>query len=307
MARLLVTGAAGFIGSHTVARLLAERHAVTALDNLSSGVWANLEGMRGDLSCVEADIRDAARLREIVLSGRYHAVIHLAALASVVASVERPDETNGVNVTGTLNLLEAVRGTGARRVVVASSTAVYGRTPPLPTAEDYPPAPASPYAASKAAAEMLCMAYRESFGLETVILRYFNVYGPRQPADSPYSGVVAAFARRVAGGEPITIHGDGRQTRDFVHVSDIAAINLLAACGADPGGRPINAGSGTETSILEVVDGLQDALGRRASVAFCPGRPADVCRSRADIHRLRNVLGYEPVVTLGNGLRSLLL
>jgi UDP-glucose 4-epimerase len=307
MVRVLVTGAAGFIGSHTVERLLAAGHAVTALDNLSTGHWSNLPIASESLTRIEADVRDGDRMLAILRDERHDAVIHLAAVASVVASIERPAEVYDINTTGTLNVLEACRVAAVRRIVFASSTSIYGRTPPVPTGEDVSPAPASPYAASKAASEMFCMAYRESFGLESVILRYFNVYGPRQPADSPYSGVVAAFARRLAAGEPVTVHGDGEQTRDFIHVSDVAAINLRAALGADPGGSPLNAGSGVQTSILGVLGGLCAALGVQAEIVYGPERPGDVRHSQARISRLVSSLEYRPAVSLQDGLRTIVL
>lgn len=305
MARVLVTGGAGFIGSHTVERLVHLGHTVAALDNLESGSWANLSAVEGGCERIEADVRDGAALAAIMARGRYDAVIHLAARASVVASIERPVETHALNVGGTLNVLEAARRAEVRRVVLASSTAVYGRTPPLPTPEEAPPRPASPYAAHKAEAELLCAAYRETFGLEALPLRYFNVYGPRQPADSPYAGVVAGFMRRLASGTPITIDGDGEQTRDFIHVTDVAAVNARAALDADPGGGAINVGSGVETSVLGLLSALQVILRADATIRFGPPRPADVRRSCAAIDALRERLGYSPAIALADGLRDL--
>jgi nucleoside-diphosphate-sugar epimerase len=209
-------------------------------------------------------------------------------------------------VGGTLNVLEAARAAGVRRVVLASSTAVYGPMPPLPTAEETPPSPATPYAAHKAGAEMLCAAYRATFGMETVSLRYFNVYGTRQPADSPYAGVIAIFARRLTCGLPVTLHGTGEQTRDFIHVSDVAEITLRAATGADPGAGAINAGTGAETSIRDLLEGFRAALGGRVIVQPATARTGDVMRSCAEITRLRVRMGYVPRTSLAEGLAGLL-
>lgn len=306
MARVLVTGGAGFIGSHTVERLAAAGHAVTALDNLHTGSWENLAMAQGCIERVEADVRDPRTLTAIAVRGGFDAVIHLAAWASVVASVVHPLETHASNVGGTLYVLEAARQAGIRRVVLASSAAVYGREPPLPTSEDSPLRPASPYAAHKAACELLGAAYRAAYGLEVVVLRYFNVYGRRQRADSPYAGIVAVAAERLRRGEMITIYGDGEQTRDFIHVADVAAVNERAALGPDPGGEPINVASGTETSVLAVIAAMRAILRVDAAITFTSERPGDVRRSWADISRLRARLGYTPGVDLDAGLRDLL-
>ena len=307
MARALITGGAGFIGSHTAERLLHDGHTVTVLDNLSTGAWANLAAATGPLERIQADVRDADRLTELVRAGRFDAIVHLAGWASVTASLERPAEAHAVHVDGTLNVLEAARLTGVRRVVLASSTAVYGRTPPLPTCEESPLRPVSPYAAHKAEAELLCTAYRAAYGVETVVLRYFNVYGRRQPSDGPTSGVVTAFARRLMTGEVITLPGDGEHTRDFVQVSDVAAVNARAAVGPDPGEGAINVGTGTRTSLLALLAAIRDVLGVDAVVAHGPERPGDVRHSQADVSRLHERLGYTPRVDLPAGLRDLLL
>ena len=306
MARVLVTGGAGFIGSHTVERLLQEGQSVTVLDNLSTGTWANLAAAPGPLERVELDVGDADRLTALVQAGRFDAIIHLAGWASVTASLERPAEAHAVHVDGTLNVLEAARIAGVRRVVLASSAAVYGRTPPLPTSEESPLRPVSPYAAHKAEAELLCAAYRAAYGLETVVLRYFNVYGRRQPADPPHASVVMTFARRLAAGKVVTIPGDGEQTRDFIHVADVAGINARAALGPDPGEGAINVGSGTQTSLLDLLAAMRAVLHADAIIDFAPERPGDVQRSQADITRLREQLGYTPQIDLRAGLQNLL-
>ncbi len=306
MARVLVTGGAGFIGSHTVERLAAGGHAVTALDNLHSGTWENLAAAQGDIERVEADVRDLHTLLAVCERRGFDAVVHLAAWTSVAASVAHPLETHAVNVDGTLHVLEAARRTGVRRVVLASSAAVYGREPPLPTSEESPPRPASPYAAHKAAGELLGAAYRAAYGLEVVVLRYFNVYGRRQRGDSPYAGIVAVAAERLRRGELITIFGNGEQTRDFIHVADVAAVTERAALGPDPGGEPINVASGTQTSVLAVIAAMRAILHVDAAIAFTGERAGDVRRSWADITRLRERLGYTPQIGLQDGLRELL-
>lgn len=305
MASVLVTGGAGFIGSHTIERLLAAGHAVTALDNLSSGAWQNLRAVR-DGERVELDVRDGERLAALVRVHRFDAVIHLAALVSVPFSIQQPALSHAVNVTGTVNVLEAARRAAVRRLVLASSAAVYGQTPDVPVSEAAPLRPASPYAAQKAAAEALCAAYRRAYGMETVILRYFNVYGPRQRADSSYAGVVPSFLVGLRAGRPITIHGDGEQTRDLIHVSDIAALNVRAALGSDPGGEPVNVGTGIATSVLGVLASLRELLRADAAVTFVPARAGDVRHSRASIDRLRQVFGYAPRIALRDGLLGLL-
>ncbi|MFN8558517.1 MAG: NAD-dependent epimerase/dehydratase family protein [Dehalococcoidia bacterium] len=304
MARVLVTGGAGFIGSHTVERLLREGHAVTALDNLVSGAWENLAQARGDLTRVESDVCDANRLADLTLRGRFDAIVHLAAWASIIASVERPVEAHAANVGGTLAMLEAARLAGVRRVVFASSAAVYGRTPPLPTPEDSPYQPVSPYAAHKAEGELLCSAYRSAYGLETVILRCFNVYGSRQPHDSPYSGVVAVLLHRLAAGQTITVHGDGEQTRDFIHVSDVVEAMVRAALGSDPGPGAINVATGAGTSVLGLLTTVRAVLHADAAIVFGPARPGDVRHSRADIARLCERLGFTAQRDLAAGLRE---
>jgi UDP-glucose 4-epimerase len=305
MAAILVTGGAGFIGSHTVERLVREGHAVTALDNLSAGAWSNLAHLGPALTRVELDVRDGGRFLALVRAAHFDAIVHLAAIVSVPYSIEQPGETFATNVTGALNVLEAARLCGVRRVVLASSAAVYGRTPPLPVREDAPLCPASPYAAQKAAAELLAAAYRQSHGIETVVLRYFNVYGSRQPPTTPYAGVVPAFIAALRERRTITVYGDGEQTRDFIHVSDIAAINLRAALGPDPGGEPLNVGTGMGVSVLGVLGEVRALLKTDAAVVFAPERAGDVRYSRADISRLHARLGYTPRVAFRDGLAAL--
>ena len=304
MSNILVTGAAGFIGSHTAERLLRAGHHVTALDNLEMGTWDNLAAVKAHVECVLADVRDCDALQRICADRRFDAVIHLAAWTSPPASIDHPLATHATNVTGTLNVLEAVRCSGVRRLVVASSASVYGVSPPLPCHEDALPRPASPYAAQKAECELLCQAYRAVWEIETVPLRYFNVFGRRQPAGSPYSGFVAIAADHISRGQAITVFGDGEQTRDFIHVSDVAAANERAATGADPGAGPINIARGEQVSLLTLISTLRAILRADATLRFTTTRPGDVRHSVADVTRMHTHLGAAQT-SLRDGLRNL--
>jgi len=225
--RTCVTGGAGFIGSNLVDRLVRDGHEVAVLDNLSTGRRENLEAVEGDVRFFEGDLRDPAVVAQAVRG--CEAVFHLAALAAVARSIDDPQEVTDVNVGGTLNLLMAARDAGARRVVFASSSSVYGDTPTLPKVETMPTSPRSPYAASKVAGEALLMAFHAAYGLEGVALRYFNVYGPRQSPDSQYAAVIPLFVAAMSEGRPPTIHGDGEQTRDFTFVADVVDAVVRAA------------------------------------------------------------------------------
>ncbi len=306
MARVLITGGAGFIGSHTAERLSACGHHVTVIDDFSSGARANLATAFGDMAVVVADVRDAAAMAAVCSRQAYDAVIHLAAIASVTASVRDPLGSQAVNLGGVASVLEAARQAGIRRVVLASSAAVYGSAPALPCDERALPAPCSPYAAQKAAAELLGAAYRSAFGMETVALRYFNVYGPRQPSGSPYSGLIAQAAARLRAGEMLTIDGDGEQTRDFIHVQDVATVNERAALGPYPGPEPINVATGVATSVLGTVALIRQVLRVDAELRFGPPRPGDIRHSRAAVERLRDRTGYQAATPLGYGLAELL-
>jgi UDP-glucose 4-epimerase len=224
--KYLVTGGAGFIGSHIVDALVAEDHKVVVLDNLSSGHRENLASVMDRIAFIEGDIRDADSC--IQAADGCDGIFHEAALVSVADSVERPRDNHDINITGTLNVLEAARSAGVRRVVFASSAAIYGNNPELPKTEAMLPEPMSPYAVAKITGEHYLKTYAELYGLECIALRYFNVYGPRQDPSSPYSGVISIFARRVGQGLPVTIYGDGEQTRDFINVADVISANLLA-------------------------------------------------------------------------------
>jgi UDP-glucose 4-epimerase len=297
----LVTGGCGFIGSHLVEALVARGGAVRVLDNLSSGRRANLDAVRDRVEIVEGDVRDADGVREAMRGVRH--VYHEAALVSVPASIERPAENHAINLTGTLNVLEAARAAGAARVVFASSASVYGDAPELPARETAPPAPTSPYALAKATGEAYLRLYAGTYGLATVSLRYFNVYGPRQDPGSMYSGVVARFCEAARRGERPTVFGDGRQTRDFVFVGDVVEANLRAARAPGLGrGEVFNVGTGRRVSLLDLLETLGEIAGRPLAPAWEAARRGDARDSVADPARATERLGFTARTTLREGL-----
>lgn len=300
---VLVTGGAGFIGSHLVTRLVREGHAVRVLDNLTTGKRENLAEVLGDVDLHVGDIRDeraVARASE----GR-ELVFHEAAIVSVPYSVEHPRETHAVNVQGTLNVALAARDAGARRIVLASSAAVYGEDPELPKRESHVPRPVSPYGVEKITGEHYLQAFSRVYGLESVCLRYFNVFGPRQDPSSAYSGVISIFADRILRGAPITIFGDGSASRDFVFVDNVVSANVLAGTRPGVSGRSFNVALGERTTLLELAAAVGEACGASPSIVFAPERLGDVRDSVADISRAREELGYAPTASLRDGLRAL--
>ncbi len=303
MTRWLVTGGAGFIGSHLVEALVARGHPVRVLDNFSTGRWENLAAVRDRIEVIEGDIRDPWAVRQ-AMDG-VEVVAHLAAIVSVERSLQDPQETAEVNTGGTLNLLEAARQAGVHRFLFASSAAVYGDHSQLPLQEELPPHPLSPYAASKVAGEALCHAYRAAYGLSTVVLRFFNIYGPRQDPHSPYSGVISIFVGRMRQGLPPVIYGDGQQTRDFVYVEDVVAALIRAGEPERMDGAVLNVARGEETSVLQLVALLNQALGTHLEPMFAPARAGEVRRSAGDPRRAQAVLGWRPAVGLTEGLSRL--
>ncbi len=297
----LVTGGAGFIGSHIVEALLARGHRVRVLDDFSSGHRENLEGLLGSIELVEGDVRDGQVVSRALAGCQY--VFHQAAVPSVVRSVEDPLRSNAVAVDGTLNVLQAARAVKPLRVVYASSSSVYGDTPTLPKVESMTPQPLSPYAVAKLTAEYYCRVYSTVFDVPTVALRYFNVFGPRQDPASPYTGVISIFVRELLQGRSPTIDGDGGQTRDFTYVSDVVAANLLAAESEAAVGQAVNVARGEQISIEELFRTLRELIGAEVEVRHGPQRAGDVRHSRADITRARELLGYEPRVGLRQGLQ----
>jgi len=300
----LITGGAGFIGSHLVEALAAEGARVRVLDDFSTGRRDNLAEVAGEVEVIEGDVRDRLVVERAV--SRADVVVHLAAVSSVQASVDDPRRVWEVNCDGTLNLLEAARTGGVRRFILTSSSAVYGDHTDLPLAEDLPPRPLSPYAASKAAAEGLCWSYCTTFGLPTVNLRLFNVYGPRQDSSSPYSGVISVFVERMRQGQPPVVYGDGEQTRDFLYVADVVEAILRAADCEEAVGGVFNVAGGEETSVLQLVAVLNRTLGKHLAPTFESPRAGEVRRSRADVGRTRDTLGWTASRTLTEGLTALL-
>jgi UDP-glucose 4-epimerase len=296
----LVVGGAGFIGSHLAARLVRENRPVRIFDNLSSGSRANLAGITDAIEVIEGDVRDPEAVRQA--TDGCEIVYHQAAEVSVQRSIADPRTTYDVNVGGTLNVLLAARDAGCRRVVVASSSAVYGDEPGSPRWERQLPAPASPYASSKVACEHLCVVFSRVYGLETVALRYFNVYGPRQDPGSPYAAVIPRFMRALSRRERPTIFGDGEQTRDFIYVDDVVEANLRAASVPEATGRVVNVGSGRSVSINELLALLADRFSVDVPPIYLPARPGDVRHSVAAVDTARAVLGLSHPVSLEEGL-----
>ncbi len=297
----LVTGGAGFIGSHLVRRLLQDGHRVRVLDNFATGFRHNLDDMAPEIEVIEGDVRDLAVLRSAVRA--VDTIFHQAALPSVPRSFADPIATHESNATGTLNVLVAARDAGVRRVVCASSSSVYGDAPAERKREDLPTAPRSPYAVSKLAAEQYCRAFFIGYGLEAVALRYFNVFGPSQDPDSPYSAVIPRFIIAMLSGQSPTIYGDGLHSRDFTYVRNVVDANLLAATSPGIGGEVFNVARGENYSLLDLAAALKSILGVDLAPTFDKPRAGDVRHSRADITKAREMFGFEPRVGFEEGLR----
>mgnify|MGYP001588902998 FL=1 len=301
---MLVTGGAGFIGSHLVERLLADGARVRVLDNFSAGTRANLPfaaKFRGRLEVIRGDIRNGAAVERAARGARV--VYHQAAMRSVPRSVKDPLGANENNVTGTLNVLEAARRCRVPRVVYASSSSVYGDRPDLPKREEQPPAPISPYAVSKAAGEQYAAVWTRLYGVETVGLRYFNVFGPRQDPKSEYAAVIPRFILWGLKGKPLEVHGDGTQSRDFSYIDNVVEANLLAARAPEAGGEVFNVGCGDRVSLLQIVAKLEAILGRRLSLKHTPPRAGDVPHTLADLGKAKRLLGYAPFIDFDEGFR----
>jgi nucleoside-diphosphate-sugar epimerase len=301
--RVLITGGAGFIGSHIAERMVQDGHEVRIVDNLSSGRRDNIRHFEGAVSFVEGDIRDAQLLHE--LSEGCDLVYHQAAVVSVPYSIEHPQESHDVNIQGTLNVLQAARARQVKRVVFASSAAIYGDDPELPKREEFCPAPISPYGVEKITAEHYCSVFGMLYGVETVCLRYFNVFGPRQDPSSPYSGVISIFVDRLSSGRQPTVFGDGEQYRDFVFVGNVVQANCLAGTVPKAAGRVYNVGCGAKTSLNRLLTVLGQVLDTKAAAEYAPPRSGDIRESVASVERARIELGYAPEVGLEEGLQRL--
>jgi nucleoside-diphosphate-sugar epimerase len=301
MTGYLVTGGAGFIGSSIVAELVQQGEQVRVLDNFSTGRRDNLGPVLESIDLIEGDLRDLSTVRRAVEG--VDCVLHHAALASVQRSVDDPLAAHAANATGTLRLLVAARDAGVRRVVYASSSSIYGDSPTLPKREDMLPRPKSPYAVSKLAGAGYCQAFTEVFGLETVSLCYFNVFGPRQDPTSQYAAVVPLFITAMLQGESPVVHGDGLQSRDFTFVTNVVRANLLAAAAPDVAGRVFNVACGQRYTLLDLIAILNDILDAHITPIHTAPRPGDVRHSLADITAAQEALGYRVEVDFHEGLR----
>jgi nucleoside-diphosphate-sugar epimerase len=298
--RYLVTGGAGFIGSHLVEHLLEQGEDVVVLDDFSTGRRENLAPFQGRFELVEASITDYDACRRAVDGA--DRVLHQAALGSVPRSIDNPHHTHDVNATGTLNVLRAAVDAGVKRVVFAASSSAYGDTEELPKHEGMPTRPRSPYAVTKVTGEHYCRAFHASYGLETVALRYFNVFGPRQDPDSEYAAVIPKFVKACLTEAPPCIYGDGEQTRDFTFVRDVVRANLLAADSKDAVGTVVNVAGGERISLNRLLAHVKEITGSKVEAVRAAPRPGDVRDSLADLRRAAELLGYRPAVEVRQGL-----
>jgi len=298
--RYLVTGGAGFIGSNTVDELVRRGHSVVVLDDMSSGKEDNLAEVRGKITIMKGSITDLEVVQKAIIQADY--VIHLAARTSVPRSVKDPIDTNRINVDGTLSVLVAARDNKVKRVVFAASSSAYGDTPTLPKSESMQPLPISPYGVSKYVGELYAQTFGRCYGLEVVSLRYFNIFGPRQDPDSPYSGVLSRFCTAFLEGTPPTVFGDGEQTRDFTYVDNAVAANLAACEAPSATGKTFNIGTGNSISLNAVLKMLENISGRPLEAKYEASREGDIRDSLADIRLAKEFLGYEPGVLFEEGL-----
>jgi nucleoside-diphosphate-sugar epimerase len=302
MATYLVTGGAGFIGSHIAETLAARGDSVRVLDNLSTGKKENMAGFIGHVEFIEGDIRDLDVCRRAV-RGADH-VLHQAALASVTGSIVDPLLTNAINVTGTLNLLLAARDAGVRSFVLASSSAVYGDDPGMPKQEGREGRPLSPYGISKLVGEKYGEVFHDLFGMKTVALRYFNVFGPRQDPRSDYAAVIPVFITKVLRGERPVIYGDGEQSRDFIYVKSVVQANFMAAESPDTGGEALNVASGKGLTVNGLLAAVNGIIGTQIQAVHAEPRAGDIKYSVADIAKARHVMGFEPRISFVDGLKE---
>ena len=299
--RFVVTGGAGFIGSNTVDELMRRGHSVVVRDDLSAGKEENLADVRNKISFIKGSITDLETVRKAMHEADY--VLHLAARTSVPRSVKDPIETNRINVDGTLNVLLAARDAKVKRVVFAASSSAYGETPTLPKVETMQPAPISPYGVTKYVGELYAQTFGRVYGLENVSLRYFNVFGPRQDPNSPYSGVLSKFCTAFLESTQPVIYGDGEQSRDFTYVENVVQANLLACEAPNASGKVFNVGTGNRFTLNQTVALLQRIAGENLESKYEPPRDGDILHSQADITQSRAVLGYNPTVEFEEGLQ----
>jgi nucleoside-diphosphate-sugar epimerase len=302
MNKYLVTGGAGFIGSHIAGELVRKGHPVRIIDNFSTGKRENISSFLDKIELVEADVREFKTCREVVEGMDF--VLHQAALTSVPFSIEDPLLTNEVNITGTLNLLLASRDANVRRFVFASSAAVYGDDSRLPKTENMEGFPISPYALSKRVGEMYCQLFSQLYGLSTVCLRYFNIFGPRQDPFSQYASVIPNFIGKMLKEEKPSVFGDGEQSRDFLYVSNVVEANILASRASEVSGEVFNIAGGEKTTINSLVKELNEVLGKEIKPAYDDPRSGDIKHSYADISKARKMLKYEPAVSFSEGLNE---
>ena len=300
--RFLVTGGAGFIGSNIVIRLVEKGYAVRVLDNFATGSRTNLEQVVDDIELIEGDIRDFWTVVKATKGVDY--ILHQAALPSVPRSIDNPLTTTEVNINGTLNILEAARFNEVQRIVYASSSSVYGDTPEMLKSEEMKPMPKSPYAITKLAGEEYCISFYQLYGLQTVALRYFNVFGPKQNPFSQYSAVIPKFISLLKGGRRPTIWGDGTTSRDFTYIENVVNANILAYEKKEAAGKVINIACQAGFTLNEMVEKLNSILGTNIAPTYGPEKIGDVKHSLADISRARKILGYEPIIDFQEGLKK---
>lgn len=298
----LITGGAGFIGSNIARKLVSLKKQVVVFDNLSTGNINNLEDIKGKIDFIKGDITDYKLLLRVFSGTTY--ILHQAALRSVPFSVDHPQEANKVNVEGTLNVLLAAKKCNVKRVVYASSSSVYGERENPERTESMPNNPVSPYAVSKLAAEYYCRMFTSLYGLETVSLRYFNVFGPYQDPNSQYSAVIPIFIKAIASGKSPIIHDDGKQSRDFTYIDNVVSANLLACKAAAASGEYINVATGERTSVIDIFYKICKILGKDIKPVFGPRRAGDVKHTLADISKAKKILKYHPLVNFDGGLKN---
>ncbi len=300
MASVLVTGGSGFIGSHLVEGLLEKGHQVRVIDNLSNSSLSNIEHLKDRIDFVQGSITDLETMMKAAKGVEY--IFHQAAVGSVPRSIEKPLDTHEANATGTLNVCIAAQEAGCKRIISASSSAVYGGILEVPKREDMRPVPISPYGASKIAGEFYLESFYHLYGIESVSLRYSNVFGPRQNPNLQYAAVIPKFIKAIMNNQAPTIFGDGKQTRDFTFVRDVVQANIKSMEATKTGSVPLNVARGQETTIMELVELINDVLGKSVEPEFLPARPGDPLRATNDISRARELIGYEPEYTVKGGL-----